>query len=262
VCRRIATLVIRVAAECSYAYRVLTRYALSRHATAAIRHLRAFSPQLQLETLFILNGTGRIVSTREPDPSPGPRFFLIRGNPDCAWATRTDVSDELADRVDTLAREEPPPQDFRGVPLHAERYISLLGGRIDAGPAFTFPRIASPTDTVTVDTLASLERHFRGWTASEIPERSPIVAITDGGYAVSVCFCARRTDMAAEAGVETAERFRGRGLAARVTAAWASAIRASGRLPLYSTSWHNESSLAVARKLNLELSASNWSLSD
>jgi hypothetical protein len=78
---------------------------------------------------------------------------------------------------------------------------------------------------------------------------------------VSVCFCARQSAAAAEAGLETAERFRGRGLGPRVTAAWALAIRASGRLPLYSTSWSNEASLAVARKLRLEACASDWSLS-
>jgi len=53
------------------------------------------------------------------------------------------------------------------------------------------------------------------------------------------CFCARRSDAAAEAGLETAEAFRGRGFGPRVTAAWAWAIRATGRIPLYSTAWTN-----------------------
>jgi predicted GNAT family acetyltransferase len=66
--------------------------------------------------------------------------------------------------------------------------------------------------------------------------------------------------MAAEAGVETDAAFRGLGFAARVTAAWALAIRASGRIPLYSTSWSNTASLAVARKLGLTQYATDWSL--
>jgi hypothetical protein len=45
-----------------------------------------------------------------------------------------------------------------------------------------------------------------------------------------------------------------------VTAAWAAAIRASGRIPLYSTSWSNTGSLAVARKLGLSVYASDWSV--
>jgi hypothetical protein len=113
---------------------------------------------------------------------------------------------------------------------------------------------------VPVDSLQLLERNFRGWTAAEIPERSPIMAVIEGAYPVSVCFCARSAETAAEAGLETASAFRGRGFASRVTAAWAIAIRASGRIPLYSTSWNNAASLAVARKLRLDQYASEWSL--
>jgi predicted GNAT family acetyltransferase len=80
------------------------------------------------------------------------------------------------------------------------------------------------------------------------------------GQAASLCGCARRTDEAAEASLETAEPFRGQGLAAQVTAAWAAAVRASGRIPLYSTSWENLASLAVARKLKLSVYAASWSL--
>lgn len=56
------------------------------------------------------------------------------------------------------------------------------------------------------------------------------------GRPVSICFCARRSEIAAEAGVETAQSYRGKGYAVRVTAAWAIAIRNSGKIPLYSTS--------------------------
>jgi len=220
-----------------------------------------YTPELQLETLFVLNEKGRIISTREPNPGPGPGFALIRGLAGCAWAAHSALAEPVAEELETWAREETPSQDLRSQPRHARRYSSLIAGSADSGPAFTFPEIApGASDIVPVETLSQLERHFRGWTAGELPERSPMLAVFDGGNAVSVCFSARSSPAAAEAGVETAASHRGRGLAGRVTAAWAFAIRRSGRLPIYSTSWNNGSSLAVARRLGLQPVASNWSL--
>jgi hypothetical protein len=219
-----------------------------------------FTATVQLETLFVLNEAGYIISTREPSPSPGPRFSLIRGLTQCAWAIHADVPKDLRHRLNALAREEPPMRDFESDPLHAREYVSLLGGTVESGPAFTFPQVVpSPRDIVTIDQISQL-RHFSGWKTEDLPGCSPIVAIIEDGYAVSVCFCARRSAEAAEAGLETIERFRGRGLGPRVTAAWALAIRALGLLPIYSTSWANKPSLAVARKLGLTTCANDWNL--
>jgi predicted GNAT family acetyltransferase len=107
-----------------------------------------------------------------------------------------------------------------------------------------------------------LARHFRGWQPGELAAgRAPAFAVLEGGVAVSICFSARLSEAAAEAGVETAAAQRGRGLAARVTAAWARKIRDAGRTPLYSTSWANGASLGVARQLGLIAYASRWSVS-
>ncbi len=220
------------------------------------------TPELHVQTMFSLDGNGRIVGTREPDPSPGPLFSLVRGRDGCAWAVRSDVPRSVAKELGTLAGEEPSVADFRVAPVHAEQYASLVEGRVDYGPAFTFPEeIVESNGTVLVEDIKHLDRHFAGWRASEIPYRIPIVALIEDGHAVSVCFCARRSDVAAEAEVETAVAYRGRGFAPRVTAAWAMAIRASGRVPLYSTSWNNSASLSVAGKLGLVSYACSWSIS-
>jgi len=219
------------------------------------------TPETKLRTAYLLDEHGRIRSTREPEPTPGPLFTLIRNAWSCAWAIRADVPEELAAELDRLAGEEPPIKDPQAGPLHADAYLSMVGGQIGSGPAFTFPdEIPRLGDVTSVDSLQLLERNFRGWTAAEIPERSPILAVIEGGYPVSVCFCARSAETAAEAGLETAAAFRGRGFARCVTAAWAAAIRGSGRIPLYSTSWSNAASLAIARKLRLVQYASDWSL--
>jgi hypothetical protein len=234
------------------------------------------TPDLHLKTAFILNDEGRIVSTREPGANRGPLFLLVRSATGCAWAVRADLSKDLASELDRLAREEPPALDLRDAPVHADRYLSLVVGRSGPGDqavartrqsqglAFTFPdAVAQPTGVVVIEDERLLARNFRGWVPGEIAAgRSPVLAIVEEGYPVSVCFCARRSEVAAEAGLETAEAFRGRGFGPRVTAAWALAVRATGRVPLYSTSWTNDASLAVARKLGLTAYASTWSLSD
>jgi hypothetical protein len=189
---------------------------------------------------------------------------------------RADVPEDIANELEGLAREEPPVLNARDAPVHADRYMSLVRDHIgseqqdqerirqSAGPAFTFPdAITPPADVVVVDDEQLLQHNFRGWVAGEIAAgRLPVIAVPKDGVPVSICFCARRSDLAAEAGVETAEAFRGLGLGPRVTAAWALAIRAEGRIPLYSTSWTNSASLSVARKLGLIAYASGWSISD
>jgi hypothetical protein len=202
--------------------------------------MREATPELQLRTLFVLDERGRIVATREPEPArnPGPLFMLIRGTSSCAWAVRTDVPARFAAELDLLARDESPLASAHDDPVYGQRYLSLCQGQIESGPAFIFPEeIAQPDDPGIVNEVTLLQRNFRGWVPGEISERSPIYAVIESGYPVSVCFCARNTESAAEAGVETAQAFRGRGFAPRVTAAWALAIKASGRIPLYSTSW-------------------------
>lgn len=215
------------------------------------------TPGLQLETLFVLDERQRIVATREPHPSPGPAFILIRGESACAWAVRADVPEPAALELDRLASEEPPSAAWDRPLRHAERYAGLLAGRIRSGPAFAFPEqlegAGHAGDVSDISDEAELRHHFSGWLAGEIDGgRAPVVAIRDEcGQTVSVCFCARRSPAAAEAGIETAAAFRGRGYAPRVAIVWARRARALGLTPLYSTDWSNHASLALARKLKL-----------
>jgi hypothetical protein len=238
------------------------------------------TPQLQLETLFVLNGgrgghggRRRIRSTLEPRPSAGPAFVFIRGAAACAWAVRADVSERVAGELDRWGSQEPPSAMWDEPLRHARRYAEILGGLIKGGPAFQFPdRLLSTTTTMTSTTEregacivrdeAALNHHFRGWVTGEIDAgRGPVLAVRDEqGRPVSVCFCARRSPAAAETGVETAREFRGRGYAPRVVTAWAAAVREQGVVPLYSTGWENHASLAVARKLGLVRFATDFSI--
>lgn len=138
---------------------------------------------------------------------------------------------------------------------------------MESGPAFIFPPGVEDAeqdhaDVSGIEDLSVISHHFSGWSANELPGRQPILGILKDGLAISLCFCARRSEVAAEAGIETVAPHRGHGLAPRVAASWAAAVRAEGLVPIYSTQWINTASLAVARKLGLETAASNWSLVD
>jgi predicted GNAT family acetyltransferase len=86
------------------------------------------------------------------------------------------------------------------------------------------------------------------------------MAVSDGEV-VSICHCARLSERGAEAGVWTDEDHRGRGLAAAVTAAWASLLEGSGRVLFYSTSAENVSSQRVAARLGLREIGWMWKVS-
>jgi predicted GNAT family acetyltransferase len=85
------------------------------------------------------------------------------------------------------------------------------------------------------------------------------MSVADGRM-VSLCHCSRLTDQAAEAGVWTDPEHRGQGLAASVTAAWATLLAASGRRLFYSTSKDNRSSQQVAARLGLHCIGWIWQI--
>lgn len=105
---------------------------------------------------------------------------------------------------------------------------------------------------ITGQNAEILRPHLEPWLDSTAPDLLTMAVVEDG-RAVAVCSSVRITDVAREAGVETAAGFRGRGYAAKVVAAWAAAVQRIGAIPLYSTSWNNTASQAVARKLGLRM---------
>ncbi|MED1875571.1 GNAT family N-acetyltransferase [Brevibacillus borstelensis] len=130
------------------------------------------------------------------------------------------------------------------------------------GPAFVCNEIVTDycdATLVTEDNKFFLEHGFSSLLA-ELKFREPCYMVTENDMAVSVCFSARSSDKAAEAGVETLEEYRGKGYAIRVASSWANAIRQSQRIPLYSTSWENYSSQSVAKRLQLHFYGTDISI--
>ena len=243
--------------------------------------------ELHLRCLYAHDARGRILRTREPGGGPAPRFHLGRTRLGNLWRFRADLADSDVRALARLAgREEPlvggavapgarvsrPPPPERMEPFRrALRERAAI--RIEwSGPAYAFPDIAAvvaaserhaaagpPVIAVDRTNESVLEQHFPDEIA-ELELRQPCFAVVDAGSAVSLCYAARPLESpsgnfescaASEAGVVTVEGHRGRGCAPRVVAAWAAAVAARGGLPLYSTSWKNRASRAVAQKLGL-----------
>ena len=143
-------------------------------------------------------------------------------------------------------------------PRHVEAYVRLLDGHAPvrkrwAGPAYHFteyPEPSRPLLAITETNAELLRGGFEELTA-EPPASQPFVALLEEGRAVSVCRSVRITPAAHEAGVETLPEFRGKGYAKDVVAGWSRLVRSMGSIPLYSTSWENTASQALAKKLRL-----------
>jgi len=212
--------------------------------------------RLHTEALFVHDPDDRLVAINEPDPeTPAPRFFLIRTAIGNLWRVRHDLPAGLAADLARLAAAEPVSAELRAPPRHVAEYTTLLRrhtpiGHIDAGPAYYLPESDPPAGAVTItpENAGVLQAHYP-YTRGHLAELAPVVAVVQDGMAVATCYSARITAQVAEAGVHTVEAYRGRGYASATTQGWAAALRALGRRPLYSTSWANTASQAVAARI-------------
>ena len=229
--------------------------------------------ELHLRCLYHHDRNDRIVRTRQPNGWPAPLFHLARTSLGNLWRFRDDLDPVAIRELGRLAGREPPLEmaQRRPPPERLEAMRSLLRSLTEIvfewrGPCFRFPaeirgpepvRDGTRVVSLTPGDESLLEEAFAD-TIPELAVRQPCLAVVENGRAVSLCYPARPLEVAgsdpcgaAEAGVETAPGYRGRGLAPRVVAAWARAVRELGGEPIYSTSWDNKASRAVARRLDL-----------
>ena len=213
---------------------------------------------IHIRTLFTHDEAGRMVRVNEPGGGEPPRIFVGRTAEGIVWSLRRDVDADLAEELEALVASEEPGEPDGTHPLRADEYRRVLErgapvSRVWAGPAYRFPSPRRETGgavQITRENADLLRPHFPAWLEDE-PLAHPLLALVEDGQAVSICASVRKTDVAHEAGVETAEGYRGRGYAGRVVTAWADAVDALGAVPLYSTSWENGPSRHVASKLGL-----------
>ncbi|SEJ82804.1 Protein N-acetyltransferase, RimJ/RimL family [Deinococcus reticulitermitis] len=218
----------------------------------------------QAAALYTFDSRGRMVGVNEPgftaaEREPAPRFFLGRSEGGNVWRVRHDVPDDLAADLEALARTEPASVPKGELPQSAEAVRDALSRSAPLtskwrGPAYWLPELGLPIPEHAVQLNAENQRlaevHFPALLGRPWGSRvGPVTAAVVGGQAVALCTCARFTARVAEAGVRTAEAYRGQGHALAAVTLWAALVRASGRVPLYSTSWDNLASQRVAARL-------------
>jgi len=254
----------------------MLRRAVTSRASAAAGAPRASDlalMALQAETLYTCTPEGRLLRDNDPFGVPQPpRFFLGRTVEGNLWRVRHDLPPALAARLDELARAEPVCPDAAALAappalLDAARRVLDAAAPISEewrGPAYALPpeRALPPSPhavRITPETPARLGPAFADL-QPYLNEIEPCLVVCEGTQAVAVCFSSRLHPRAAEAGVETRDGWRRRGYGRAAVAAWAARLRAGGRLPLYSTSWDNHASQALARSLGFSLFGEDYSV--
>ena len=226
---------------------------------------------IQVETLFVCDPSGRLLHARDPwGTMPAPHFFLARTPAGNLWRARHDLPSDLVAELDAIARHEPVVDDLTRPLVALEAILDLLSPATSPvagsptceavrGPVWLVPEdVQAPplTSGQLVEITPANADLVADGAADPRPDLAhllPCAAVIEDGRAVTRCYCSRLTDRAAEAGLGTVAAYRGRGHGPVATAAWARLVRATGRLPFYSTSWENAASHRVAVKLGLQL---------
>ena len=214
---------------------------------------------IHVQALFTHNAHSRLLLVNEPGGgASAPRLFFGRTRAGNLWRFRADLPEILIEALEALCVDEPVGKGFHRPPRHVEAYVRLLETHAPVhtlwmGPAYHFTEYFEPSRPLLAITATHAERLRGGFEEliAELPDWQPFLAIVEESRAVSVCRSVRITPDAHEAGVETLSDFRGRGYAQDVVAGWARVVQSLGAIPLYSTSWENTASQAVAKKLHL-----------
>jgi hypothetical protein len=216
--------------------------------------------------LYVHDPNGRIEALNVPEGNskPAPYFFFGRTRHGNLWRFRDTLPRDLVRELARLAGAEKTTEDLERDPERFAVMLERIRAQVPAeitwrGPGFRFPERLPRSEGVVAVTSANAELIADSFPELHrtLSERLPCCAALAEGRAVSVCYCATRPGRAVEAGVDTLEGHRCRGLASRVTAAWACQVRRRNLLPLYSTSWENRASRGVARRLGLVLYGSD-----
>jgi hypothetical protein len=216
--------------------------------------------RMHVDAMYTYDAKGRMVRVNEPRGAQAPRIFVGRTINGYVMRARADVPETTLKAVKGLMSREPLASPLPQRPSCGEAIIALLSRdapveRVWSGPAYCIDPAAlpdSPDARRITGADADLLRTFPDW-RDEVDERQPFVVTVANAQAVSLCSSVRITPAAHAAGVETLPASRRIGMASQAVAEWARAVVELGAVALYSTSWDNVASQAVARRLGMPM---------
>lgn len=203
--------------------------------------------------LFVQNEDRELVCVNDWHRRPAPVYWMGFSHKGIVWRFRMDVAVETRAEIERLIGDESTDPSLRW-PKHHDSYCALLHeARATSGPTYRLSAHSARSDhsvrRVSLADAAVLRGSgLEAW-IPDIPHQQPMFVSLEDGRAVAVCASVRTTPIADEAGVESLPRSRRRGHATAAVAAWSQAVLGAGKVPLYSTTWDNLASQAVARHL-------------
>jgi hypothetical protein len=227
---------------------------------------------LDLDASFLMTASGRIDKVNSPEREPAPRCVLAGCRTGNLVRLRHDVGEATARDIAALLKDQPPWFDPAAAPPCLPGLIRLLSreapvATVSRGVIYTLSHgLRSPAPSATLvcgdeperrTLLERLAREGMPQGAVDAGFRGvgdfwpPWCAALEGGDIAAVAFAARLGASAAEVGVYTLPDYRGRALAAAVTARWSSLAELADRRLFYSTQVTNRSSQRVAERLGL-----------
>ncbi|MEZ5553372.1 MAG: GNAT family N-acetyltransferase [Pseudomonadales bacterium] len=250
------------------------------HVDAALRHERALGMtrrigmvrHLDAETLmhahvaamYEHNARDRMLCINDWLKRPAPLFWMGRTANSWSWRLRSDLPIDQSAALEAALRswrwtDSASAVETANQRAEMVRLLADLGvaGETVSGPTFvcrknfTHPLSGRyQTRAVTAAQQGLLRDGLEAW-VPDVAHQQPFVVSLDDDQAVSVCASVRITQTAHAAGVETLPAFRRRGHGVNAVAAWAARVQAAGALALYSTTWDNAASRAVATRLQM-----------
>jgi hypothetical protein len=236
---------------------------------------------IQFRTDFVLERSGRIAMTNDPDRSLPPLFALFGCGTGNVFAVRADVTDSVATQLLGLASLEPPFVDPPGASRRWDRYIEFLSHdaippKPRLGVTYVLPNDITYRHDVRLICSDSAEGKalYANLAANGVPAGLAEMGFTDvsefwepwcvalqGSEVASVAFAARLSETGASLGLATSPGLRGKGYAAAATAGWARMPTLGSRALFYSTDHTNISSQQVAARLGLRFLGASLELS-